>query len=870
MNGLFLNLLRTSLVVGTAAALLTAVSPLWNRRYSPLWKGRLWRLLAVLLLVGAFLPSFGAARQITVPSLPAQAVSAAGSSPVQAAEAPASAGAQTGASSAAAIRTERARQPLSPLAAGELLWLAGAAGFALWTAAGELLLRRRLRRWARPPVGESMPALFRQVCGEVGVTPPELLICPGIGSPLLTGLLHPRLVLPSEDLPSREARYVLRHELIHCRNRDLWAKLLLLAANAVHWFNPAVWLLRRDAGWDLERACDDQVLAGADDAERRFYGTVLLSAAGKGRQSALSTSFGGRTGSMRRRLQGILSGAKRRGAALAAVCGVLTAAVVPLVACTQKTAAERGAESLKSYFAAHFDTASCACIYADLTHDGLDELVTVELRQKDGALAADDAAAGADSFADGTVTVLRASGRSVSAIWSGTVSSPHAGWGQWYLYRQDGQDFLLWYFPDQSTGAEDDRYRLFSLNESGAEQIAAQGEIRCATGDDAGSHASPDDSSQTEITAFRHAVSTCLQRAKPLLCFGEGDDGGRTLSCLTGQYGRFDEISGDPADAPETVQAAAEEFVRADKTRTEQTHEWDNAQSRELSSFTQVTDTEITALRKLGQTDAPDGSGTAEVWGLAFQKQLAHPERMQLAGDPELDDAGWLITPMGSYSQPLLNLWRDAGGRYTLMSTDIRGTIDDLGGSTDYYAAELVRARTGLRPDAVRFQVTAESGTQPETYRLEQDGGASCYVPEDWQSVQPETPEMLAGYDHLRLWRPAGEELAAVCLLHTKDVFSDDEAAARQGLRDVWSSLPQGSSLTISDYSGNLYTSAGTRSLVSAVSQRGGVRESLWYAFSCGDGSEGRWIMVVRSPQRGSLPNPLESRVENSLLSFCV
>ena len=60
------------------------------------------------------------------------------------------------------------------------------------------------------------------------------------------------------------------------RRRDLWYKLALLTANALHWFNPLVWLLRREAERDLELTCDDAVVAGRDEGERRAYSEALL------------------------------------------------------------------------------------------------------------------------------------------------------------------------------------------------------------------------------------------------------------------------------------------------------------------------------------------------------------------------------------------------------------------------------------------------------------------------------------------------------------------------------------------------------------------------------------------------------------------
>jgi hypothetical protein len=51
-----------------------------------------------------------------------------------------------------------------------------------------------------------------------------------------------------------------------------------LVARAIHWFNPLVWLAERTMRVDQEMACDEWVLAHADDIDPQSYGRVLLQA----------------------------------------------------------------------------------------------------------------------------------------------------------------------------------------------------------------------------------------------------------------------------------------------------------------------------------------------------------------------------------------------------------------------------------------------------------------------------------------------------------------------------------------------------------------------------------------------------------------
>lgn len=351
---LFFDLLRTSAAVGVMALALVLASPLWNRKFAARWKSWLWCVLAALLLAGPFLrlPEETALWTIPVPEAvlvereagdyePAPAVPASPSNDI-AGQLPDGTVIIAGVGSKDDIPypllpvLSPVKEPVDLLPLAEILWAAGVLAFVLWQLGGELLFRRRVRRWARPIQDGSLLAFYRDSLPEA--SHPPLFICPGISTPMLTGLLRPRLFLPREDYTPTEADCIFRHELTHFRRGDLWRKLLLLAANAVHWFNPAVWLLRRGAEQDMERACDEQVVRGAALEARRAYGTVLLSMAGAGTAPALSTHLSGGAKQLKKRLENILSADKRRGAVPAAVCALLAVCAVILAACASRPA----------------------------------------------------------------------------------------------------------------------------------------------------------------------------------------------------------------------------------------------------------------------------------------------------------------------------------------------------------------------------------------------------------------------------------------------------------------------------------------------------------------------------------------------------
>lgn len=99
-----------------------------------------------------------------------------------------------------------------------------------------------------------------------------------IQGPLVYGLLHPTILLPSDFPPkdSPEYEHILLHELRHVRNGDLWSKRLLLLVTCIHWFNPLVWVMLYLAAQDQEMRCDAQVIAKL--GSKKAYATTLVQA----------------------------------------------------------------------------------------------------------------------------------------------------------------------------------------------------------------------------------------------------------------------------------------------------------------------------------------------------------------------------------------------------------------------------------------------------------------------------------------------------------------------------------------------------------------------------------------------------------------
>ena len=104
---------------------------------------------------------------------------------------------------------------------------------------------------------------------------------------MLVGILHPRVVLPRPAYVKNgmepELCGILRHELTHHSRHDLIYKWAVAFVVGLHWFNPAVYLMRHEINAACELSCDEAVIETMSVSERKAYGNTLLALASKRR-----------------------------------------------------------------------------------------------------------------------------------------------------------------------------------------------------------------------------------------------------------------------------------------------------------------------------------------------------------------------------------------------------------------------------------------------------------------------------------------------------------------------------------------------------------------------------------------------------------
>jgi beta-lactamase regulating signal transducer with metallopeptidase domain len=159
------------------------------------------------------------------------------------------------------------------------LWLFGAVVYGARLLTASLLLGRDLRQ--RQPLRDNAVRTLLEDCRQrMGIRSQiELIETSKVQSPALFGLIRPRLLIPSGFLRAftvTEIRHVLMHELAHLRRGDLLLNWLMVAIQAVYWFNPLVYLLFARIRSDRELACDALAMGCISEPDRNTYGQTVL------------------------------------------------------------------------------------------------------------------------------------------------------------------------------------------------------------------------------------------------------------------------------------------------------------------------------------------------------------------------------------------------------------------------------------------------------------------------------------------------------------------------------------------------------------------------------------------------------------------
>ena len=192
------------------------------------------------------------------------------------------------------------------------VWFVGFVVVLIWKITTHLLFRREVLVDAYPVTDPEILMLWDREQRLIERKKPiPLLYSEKIVSPMTIGKKDKaiRTLLPQRSFTMAELQLIFRHELRHVQRLDVDTKMFYAFCQAMCWFNPLMWIAMDKAAADLELSCDEMVLYGKDEGERRRYAELLLDSAGDDRGFTTCLSASAKT--LRYRLKNVVQERRR-------------------------------------------------------------------------------------------------------------------------------------------------------------------------------------------------------------------------------------------------------------------------------------------------------------------------------------------------------------------------------------------------------------------------------------------------------------------------------------------------------------------------------------------------------------------------------
>jgi len=292
MRSFMITLLACSVTMSALALLYMATAPLLSKRYTERSRYYAWLIIVIGLII-PFRPQFSNA--IVSIDLPGETAASA---------------IQAGNETHIAIAYRIAWWQLATT-----VWLAGVFAYLAYHAIKHYHFVKMTRRWSCNIADKQALSLFASLKEEMGVAMHiDLFVCQCVDSPMMIGFIKPQIFLPTAELTHDELRFILKHELVHYKRKDLLYKYLVLAAMAMHWFNPVVYFMSKAIDALSEMSCDAEVVRSADaDTRQRYSETIIGVIKFQSKlRTALSTNFYGGKKDMKNRISSIMDASRKK------------------------------------------------------------------------------------------------------------------------------------------------------------------------------------------------------------------------------------------------------------------------------------------------------------------------------------------------------------------------------------------------------------------------------------------------------------------------------------------------------------------------------------------------------------------------------
>lgn len=281
---MFFTILEITISMSVVIMIIFLLMPVINKRYSAKWRYFIWFFIALRLVIPF---------NITLPKAPVVVSQPTKSSIVLRTDSP---------NFPVAVMEEKEYKELGNkstnsanyapiITVNELLqyvWVSGVVIFILYNLVNYWIFKIQIKKCCE----ELDVSVADEVSKMLKIkSVPKIVTCQKVLSPMLIGFIRPIVILPKTNYSPEEIKVILKHELTHYKRCDLWYKLLLICANGMHWFNPVIYFMVRQANRDLEYSCDDAVVENEDMEYRKAYSKTILKSMEKGNVTNLSVNL---------------------------------------------------------------------------------------------------------------------------------------------------------------------------------------------------------------------------------------------------------------------------------------------------------------------------------------------------------------------------------------------------------------------------------------------------------------------------------------------------------------------------------------------------------------------------------------------------
>ncbi|HFL3828637.1 TPA: M56 family metallopeptidase [Clostridioides difficile] len=100
-----------------------------------------------------------------------------------------------------------------------------------------------------------------------------------VPTPMLIGIINPHIIIPDNKYNEKQIKNILLHEIAHYKRFDIIIKWIIMIITSIHWFNPLIYIIRKEVDHACELACDEFVIKKLKPSERQEYGDTLITVA---------------------------------------------------------------------------------------------------------------------------------------------------------------------------------------------------------------------------------------------------------------------------------------------------------------------------------------------------------------------------------------------------------------------------------------------------------------------------------------------------------------------------------------------------------------------------------------------------------------